>query len=239
MTNTLHRHGSNNSLRNDYVVFAIPCRGLNDKGSAPKLQEFLRLAAKYKPVNMGSGSQGSIFRPNKKLTPLAHWHREETVCCETVINSISGPSTTAVVYDNKAAVENLLRDLREADLGLSVNISALIGKTQECCQSASLKRHSVEYSLRFMGNTDRLAESHVLELVMMCGHGMISFNFARKMVDWVRGGRRTPQQAGEYLCRFCTCGVFNPHRAEEILRKAGLEVEEGPDNVGGTSGGID
>jgi hypothetical protein len=49
---------------------------------------------------------------------------------------------------------------------------------------------------------------------------MISFNFARKMLDWVKGGRRSPEQASEYLSRFCTCGVYNPCRAIEILQQA-------------------
>ena len=51
----------------------------------------------------------------------------------------------------------------------------------------------------------------------MCGHGMVSHNLARKMMDWVREGRRTPQAAASYLARFCTCGIYNPTRAVRIL----------------------
>jgi hypothetical protein len=54
----------------------------------------------------------------------------------------------------------------------------------------------------------------------MCGHGMISFTFARKMIDWVKEGRRTPEQACNYFSRFCSCGIFNPTRAKEILEEA-------------------
>jgi len=220
MTNTLHRHGSREGLRNDFVVFAIPCRGCNDQDSVPKLREFLRRAAKYNPVNMGNGARGAIFRPNKRLNPLAHWIREEKLYHEDVIEGVAKPSTVAAVFDNKEAVVALIIDLREADLGLSVNVSALIEEAKECCKSASLRRHSVEYSLRSMGRTERMAEERVLELSMMCGHGMISSNFSRKMIDWVRQGRRTPQQAGQYLGRFCTCGIFNPVRASSILQEA-------------------
>ena len=34
-------------------------------------------------------------------------------------------------------------------------------------------------------------------LSTMCGHGMVSHNLAKKMIDWVKEGRRTPEQAAE------------------------------------------
>ena len=30
----------------------------------------------------------------------------------------------------------------------------------------------------------------------MCGHGMLSANFAKKMIDWVKENRRTPRGSG-------------------------------------------
>jgi hypothetical protein len=81
-------------------------------------------------------------------------------------------------------------------------------------------RHSVEYSLGFHGDLTLLPDRHVLELSSMCGHGMVSHNLAKKMIDWVREGRRDPSQASEYLARFCTCGIYNPTRAVRILEAA-------------------
>jgi hypothetical protein len=40
------------------------------------------------------------------------------------------------------------------------------------------------------------------------------------MIDWVKEGRRTPDQAVTYLARFCSCGVYNPSRAKRILEEA-------------------
>ena len=51
----------------------------------------------------------------------------------------------------------------------------------------------------------------------MCGHGMVSANLARKMLDMVREGRRTPDQAAVTLARFCPCGAFTPARARRLL----------------------
>jgi hypothetical protein len=49
---------------------------------------------------------------------------------------------------------------------------------------------------------------------------MVSTSLAKKMIDWVKEGRRTPEQASAYLTRFCSCGVFNPARAERLLEEA-------------------
>ncbi len=220
MTNTLHRYGNEQSLYNDFIVFAIPCRGYNDQDSVPKLRRFLRMASKYHPVNMGDGSRGGIYRPSKMLNPTAHWSRDNEPDFETVIEGVSSPTTVAAVFDNKESVEEFVNELRKEDLGLSINISALIDRAHECCDDVGLSRHSVEYSLGFIGKTDRLADRQVLELSTMCGHGMISFTFARKMIDWVKEGRRTPEEACGYLSRFCSCGIFNPSRAKEILEES-------------------
>jgi len=222
MTNTLHRYGDARSLKNDFIVFAIPCRGYNDKDCVPKLREFLRLAVRHNPINIGDGSKGGMYRPSKGLNPLAHWFRKNRPDINEVVEKVSSPTTVAAVYDNEAAVERLLEDVRQADLGLSINVSASIENAQKCCHDINLPRHSVEYSLGFMGKTDRLADRHVLELSTMCGHGMISFSFASKMIDWVKEGRRTPDQACSYMSRFCSCGIYNPTRAKQILEEARL-----------------
>ena len=167
MTNTLHRYGDRNSLHNDFIVFAIPCRGYNDKNCVPKLKQFLRLALKYKPVNLGDASRGGIYRPSKKLNPLAHWFRSSAAEFEEVVENVSNPTTVAAVFDNKEAVKSFVDELRRTDLGVSVNISALIDRADECCRDIGLNPHSVEYSLGFMGKTDRLAGRRILELTTM------------------------------------------------------------------------
>jgi hypothetical protein len=54
----------------------------------------------------------------------------------------------------------------------------------------------------------------------MCGHGMVAHNLAKKMLDWVKEGRRDPRQAATYLAKFCTCGIYNTTRAIRILEEA-------------------
>lgn len=220
MTNTLHRFGAPETQRDDYIVFAMASRGINDAGAPEKLQAFLRLAVKHGPINVGHAIKGGMYHPSANLNPLAHWSRPETADPDAVVRSIDAPSTVSAVFDDVAKVEALLKDLKAADLGISINIASLADEANACCKRAGITRHSIEYSLGFHGDLNQLPDRHVLELSTMCGHGMLSHNFARKMIDLVRENRRTPQQAATYMARFCTCGIFNLTRAKRVLEQA-------------------
>src|SRR5437660_10667213 len=98
MTNTLHRYGSGDSFNDDYIVFAIPARGVNDKDAVEKQRRFLEIARKYRPVNMGDASHGAIFRPSKELNPAVHWRRDIAANFDTVVDGWSCPSTVSAVF---------------------------------------------------------------------------------------------------------------------------------------------
>jgi hypothetical protein len=154
------------------------------------------------------------------LQPTAHWQRQSDPDFQAVINGLTEPATVAAVFDNRKAAEAFLEKVKEADLGLSVNVSTSVDGADQCCHAAGIPRHSVGYSLGFEGKTEKLPEASVLTLTTMCGHGMIASTFARKMIDWVKEGRRTPEQAAAYMTRFCSCGVFNTTRAARIMEEA-------------------
>lgn len=218
MTNTLHRYGDAESCCDDFIVFATPSSGRNDKGCVPKLKKFLEMALAFQPVNLGDGAHGGAFRACN-VNPTTHWKRDMIPDFRAVIEGIDEPATVAAVFDNRIATEEFLGAVREADLGLCINISASIDGTEQCCHATGLQRHSLAYSLGFEGKTEKLPEAEVLMLTSMCGHSMISAGFANKMMDWVKEGRRTPEEAASYMARFCSCGVYNPSRAGRILRR--------------------
>ncbi len=229
MTNTLHRYSDHYAVvpppnpepvRDDYIVFAMSSRGLNDDNLVERYRAFLRLALRHNPVNIGDATKGGLVRPRRDLNPTAHWSRDDRPDPEQVIAGIDGHTTVAAVFDNYEAMERFVEDVKAADLGISINISAPIDEAYRCCREAGITRHSVEYSLGFRGRVDRLPERTVLELSTMCGHGMVSANFTKKMVEWVKENRRTPEEAARYMARFCICGVFNTTRAERILHEA-------------------
>ncbi|MCW5977786.1 MAG: hypothetical protein KIT09_06895 [Bryobacteraceae bacterium] len=220
MTNTLHRFGTAESFRDDYVIFAMCCRGKNDEGALPKLKKFLEMAVPFRPVNLGDARHGGALRPSRSLNPTSHWNRDMTPDFQAVIDGLDTTTTVAAVFDNRPAAEAFLDRVREADLGLSINVSTSVDGADQCCHAAGINRHSVGYSLGFEGKTEKLPNSQVLTLMTLCGHGMIASSLAKKMIDWVKEGRRSPDQAVTYLSRFCSCGVFNPARAKRVLEDA-------------------
>jgi hypothetical protein len=225
MTNTLHRYGSAESFADDYIVFATPSNGRNEIGSLPKLKRFLELALPFNPVNIGDPVHGGSLRPAKDLHTTANWKRDMKPDFRAVIDGLDEPATVVAIFDNQAAAEQFLKVAAEADLGLSVNMSASVEGAIECCKFAGITRHSVGYSLGFEGATEKLPNTQALALSTMCGHGMISASLAKKMIDWVKEGRRTPAEAVTYMTRFCSCGVFNPVRAQRILEEARIKME--------------
>jgi hypothetical protein len=219
VTNTLHRYGKTESFHDDYIIFAIPCKGKNDQGAVEKLKTFLRICARHKPSNMGNSSFAS-YRPSSHLRPTVHWKRDLGADYESVIEAVRRAGTVAAVFDSREKLEACLKDVIQADLGLSINVSTSVEGAKEAAENCGIRRHSVEYSLGFHDPQDHLPNSQVLGLATMCGHGMVSFNLARKMLERLREGRRTPEQVVATLARFCPCGVYNPARARRLLEEA-------------------
>jgi hypothetical protein len=81
-----------------------------------------------------------------------------------------------------------------------------------------LKPHTVNISLGVWGRTDLLSkDSEVIDTLTMCGHALISRNLVYKLAKDVKRERISPEEAGRILARCCTCGVFNPIRAAELV----------------------
>jgi len=205
MTNTLHRQGSLESLKGDYVIFATTAKGITHEGSAAKLQEFMRICLKYHPVNMGNSEQGNVHQDGMDV--------------EKLIATQKDGSGAEAVFTNLDTLQKVVEELIQADLGISINISGLLDGVQQCCRKAGIERHSVEHSLGFWGAKDLLPEREILEFNTMCGHGMVSFNLIRKMIEYVKLRRLTPKKAARIMAKCCECGVFNPARAEMLLEK--------------------
>jgi hypothetical protein len=225
MTNTLHRYGDAESFYDDYLIFASPSSGRNDKNSVPKLKAFLEMALPFNPVNIGDPVHGGALRPSRDLTTIANWSRDMKPDFRAVIDGIDEPASVVAIFDNGEAAAKFLKTVAQADLGLSVNISTSVEGAERCCQFAGIPRHSVGYSLGFEGAIEKLPNTQLLKLTTMCGHGMISASLAKKMIDWMKEGRRTSDEAVTYMTRFCSCGVFNPVRAKRILEDARKKME--------------
>jgi hypothetical protein len=221
MTNTLHRFGTPETLKNDFIVFAMAGKGFNDEGALDKAKTFLRTAIKYRPINMGNALVNALYRPEKDLTFIKLYFvgRQEKTTYEHLIDEIPGPGSAAVVFDDGATASQFVREIKQLDLGLSINISALVDDVRGICGEVDITPHAVEYTLGFHGDTSRLPDRDTLSLSTMCGHGMVSANFAKKMIDRVKEGRMAPEAAASCMAKFCVCGVFNTTRAMRVLNR--------------------
>jgi hypothetical protein len=213
MSHTLHRRGTVESFKNDYVLFAMSAKGTpNENDSKTKLKRFLEIVREHNPVNMGDMKTGNSFIRSR----------------ETIVTSTQDTSIVHGVFENREDLIAALKDLKDADLGVSVIISGLMNDVHECCSAAGLKPHTCETSLGILGNTDRLPDEDILRFTTMCGHGQVPFNLVIKIVEDVKEGKLTMRQAGEELAKPCQCGVFNPVRAaamvEEIMCLWGIHV---------------
>jgi hypothetical protein len=224
MTNTLHRFQRPDDPKDDYIVFTLTTSGVNDIGATERARAFLEAALKYNPVNINVHSaNGPMFRPEKKLNlhTLYLRGRKETVSPDQMLKEMKPPGgRVLVVFDNKKALEEFLKEVKELDLGFSVNVSSLVDDVREMTPRTGVVPHSINYALGFRGSPYRLPDRNVLELTTLCGHGLISNNFARKMINMVKEKRVTPKKAAGYMSKFCVCGAFNTTRAVRILRRA-------------------
>jgi hypothetical protein len=201
MSHTLHRRGTLESLKNDYVVFAMSAKGINEVGSNVKLRRFLEIVNQYGPVNLGDMKTGNRY----------------IRASQEIIDKTSETSIVHGVFDNRESLIKALQALKDEDLGISIIVSGLMGDVQECCQEAGVKRHTCEASLGIWGKTERLPDEDLLRFTTMCGHGQVPFNLVKKMITEVKEGRLTVGEAAEEMAKPCQCGVFNLKRAEAML----------------------
>ncbi len=203
MTHTLHRKGDRDSLVDDHVLLAMAATGITHKGSAETKKKLFEILARYPHTNCGDVKTGSLYNAD----------------FDSIHAGFQDTSVVHYVFPDKETVIKLLQELKEAELGLSVVITGLFDHTAEACQKSGLSMHTVEYSGGIWGRTDKLPDGKVLEITTMCGHGLVAANLVLDMVEKVRKGRKTLQEAGAEIAGPCLCGIFNPRRAEQLLAK--------------------
>ena len=205
MTHTNHRQGTVESLRGDWVVQMRRAKGVNDQNASPKLKKFLELSLKYDPVCAGCSKIGN--------TITVGWQK-----LMDDVGNIEDSHNAHIVFDSADKVAKFLKELVQADLGLSVIVSGLHNEIDRMCREAGTRRHTVQYSLGIWGKTELLPHSKILEITTMCGHGMVTVGLIEEVIKDVRNGECTPEEGGERLFKPCMCGIFNPYRAAKLIR---------------------
>ncbi len=201
MTHTLHRQGTKESLDKDFIFLCMAAKGINEDGADEKMREFLRIMMRHNPTNAGDMRSGNMFNSNM----------------DDILSKVSSTSIVHGVFTDSDTATKVLQDLKDADLGMSVVVSGPFDSVDCICEKAGLKPHSVDFSAGIWGNTKKLPSKEVQEVTTMCGHAMVASNLVKSMVDEVKAGRKTAEEAAKVLVTQCACGIFNPDRAAKLL----------------------
>lgn len=209
MTHTLHRQGSCKSLASDFPVLAMVARQfdiVNDEAkqrTVEKLRNIFDLFMRYDPTNIGS-----LYIPGTK---------EHGMGAAEMRAGLRPNGFVGCVFSDSASLKDALRELKERDFGISIVVSGLIDEVFQICDQVGLQPHTVDLALGVWGKKELLPKAELMEITTMCGHAMTSTSLVSDMIDKVRAGHLTAEQAADELAKPCVCGIFNQKRAAELL----------------------
>ncbi len=196
MTHTMHRQGSVESLKEDYLVlvmgddipFDIFRRRLQKR--FPRSYEMVRQVL----LNLG---MLKLLRITKRAKPNGSYR--------------------SPVFNNKKELTNYLEKLKEKNMGKSVVVSGLFDEVNDCVKKLNLYPHTIQFSLGIFGKKELLPEKEVLEITTMCGHHMISPLLVEKLASDIKHGKMSLERAILVMSEQCVCGVFNKERTCKLM----------------------
>jgi len=204
MTHSLYRRGSVESLQDDFVILITPAVNINHKNSKPKLIEILDIIKELGPVNIGSYDCGNIFTGATIVK---------------IQQTLSETPRVRCVFDSYEKVKKLIKELKEREYGYSVTVSGLINNVMSISRELDIKPHSINLSIGVHGRTEKLPREETLNLVTMCGHGMVSASLVEKAIERIKKGVWDIDRAAKELAKPCHCGIFNVERAKKLLQE--------------------
>ena len=210
MTHTLHRTSNTdqmkgvNTLDGDLVFLSMSAKGYaNDNPEAgPKMRKTLEIAKKYNPVNLGDMKTGNILAVSE----------------EQIMNNVVDTSIVHAVFNNVADAAAFAKEVREAELGISLVISAPFDKAWEVADKSGCMGHTIEFSGGIWGKTEYLPAPEINDFTTMCGHGMISRYLVEWVIDRVKRGKMTAKDGAVEIGKQCCCGIYNPDRSEKLIK---------------------
>ena len=204
MSHSLHRRGSMESLRHDYLLLVTAASGINSANSKEKLRRVLDLVWEIGPINTGSNEVGTIL---------------SGVSVEEIKAGFTEVPRVRCVFDSEEKMREIIGRLIEMDLGIAVTVSGPRAEVEKMCRDFGIKPHSANFSLDIWGRREKLPPEEILEFITMCGHGMISKALVVDTIERVKAGKMTPEEGAVRMGSPCVCGFFNPTRAIMALEK--------------------
>ena len=208
MTHMLHRTSNIDKkygvdpLNHDYCFLAMSAKRYpNQAGSAPKMQEILKIACKHNPTNFGDMIGGnSLQKSLDEILPLV----KET----SIVHGIFANEEDAVAF---------VKEVKEKDFGISVVLSSPFDKVWDLVEKTGTMLHTQEFSGGIWGKKEYLPSEEVLDFCTMCGHGMISRYLVEDMIKKVKAGKISASNASKEIGKQCCCGIYNVERGKRLL----------------------
>jgi hypothetical protein len=188
----------------DFVILCMAAQKFNDKGAGEKLKEIFRVLLELKPDNIADDNLGGIFTGQS---------------LETILNHIGDKSYVGAAFSDEETVKKALQRIKGANLGISVVVTGKFEIVFKILKDISLKPHTVNISLGIFGNKRILPEERILRITSMCGHGMVTPGHVKIVLKKVKAGKMTSMEGAIDLARSCTCGIFNPKIASQLIDK--------------------
>jgi hypothetical protein len=208
MTHMLHRTSNIdqkygvNTLDNDLCFLAMSAkRFANQPGSGPKMQKILQIAAKHNPTNFGDMIGGNSLSSN----------------LEEILKKVNETSIVHGIFATMEDAVAFVKEVKEADLGISVVLSAPTERAWELVEKTGTMLHTQEFSGGIWGKLEYLPSPEVNDFCTMCGHGMISRYLVEDMIKRVKAGKTTALNASKEIGKQCCCGIYNVNRGKILL----------------------
>jgi len=183
-------------------------QGFNDQGAGEKLKEIYRLVASTSPDNLADDNLGGRFTGYTDAQILDH---------------MGDKAYIGAAYRDGTRLKAALEKIKAADLGMSVVVTGNHDAVFQILKDIGLKPHTVNMSLGYFGKKDKVPAEEILAISTMCGHGMVPKQRIKNMSEEVKNRQCSAGEGGEKLASACTCGIFNPKLAAEILESLAAE----------------
>ena len=193
------------SLEKDFALFIFPARGFNYAGSTEKVKRLMELVYLMGPANIIS----SALRRNLY----------SGVRPEEVLEKIKDGDRVFCVFNSREKLKQTLLGIQKADEGISIVVSGLVDRVREMAAEMGIDPHTVNLSIGTLGKTERLPPPDIRQITTMCGHGMVSPALVRDVIRKAKTNKAGTWEGSLILAAPCTCGIYNPHRSEELLNE--------------------
>ncbi len=218
MTHSNHRRGSRESLMGDWIVLSTDARPHDPE----KQRRYVEILMSHNPVGLATRKYEGERRTRLRYVRGWDRSRDSGIFKSTSLEEMRAEEDLrwgSAVYTDPEDVKAVLRELKEADLGISVVFTGLFDKVHEACREAGTGLHTVNISAGSFGRLELLPDPKILEITTMCGHHMISPYLVKHLAQQIRRGRMTAADAAVEMAKQCTCNLFNVERAERLLNE--------------------